>query len=132
MPQDQRGRSGAGTPAALPGPDRYPDLVFAQDYLAHARTDLKLFAIGDDVFGVRKAFSPDSFRRAGKPSRLSPELEELARRCGRAFGLELYGVDIAEDAAGAYGVDVNYFPGYRGVPDAAGRLADYIQKLARV
>ena len=27
---------------------------------------------------------------------------------------------------GLYVVDVNYFPGYRGVPDAARRLADYI------
>jgi ribosomal protein S6--L-glutamate ligase len=132
-----RGHYGKGitvvdTPRALPAPESYPDLVFAQEYLARARTDLKIFAIGDQVFGVRKAFTPDSFRRAGERVPLSPELEGLARRCGQAFGLALYGLDIAENEHGVWVVDVNYFPGYRGVPAAARRLADYVQNAARV
>jgi ribosomal protein S6--L-glutamate ligase len=131
-----RGYHGAGvkvadTPATLPPADAYPDLVFAQDYLAGARTDLKVFVIGDEVFGVRKAFGPDSFLQAGEPARLSAEVERIARRCGEAFGLELYGLDLAEDESGLYVVDVNYFPGYRGVPDAAARLARYILSVAR-
>jgi glutathione synthase/RimK-type ligase-like ATP-grasp enzyme len=116
------------TPASLPAADAYPDLVFAQDYLVGARTDLKVFVIGDEVFGVRKAFGPDSFLRAGEPVLLSAEVERIARHCGEAFGLGLYGLDLAEDDSGLYVVDVNYFPGYRGVPDAARRLADYIAK----
>ena len=131
-----RGYHGAGvrvadTPAMLPPADAYPDLVFAQDYLATARTDLKVFVIGEEVFGVRKAFGPDSFLRAGEPVPLSAEVERIARRCGAAFGLGLYGLDLAEDASGLYVVDVNYFPGYRGVPDAAERLARYIVAVAR-
>ena len=136
MLKPHRGHYGVGirvvdTPAGLPAPDTYPDLVFAQAYLAQARTDLKIYAIGDDVFGIRKVFSADSFCRVGEPIRLSPELEELARQCGRAFGLELYGLDIAEGDLGAYVVDVNFFPGYRGVPDAARHLADYVHRAVR-
>ena len=113
-------------PAALPAAAAYPDLVFAQRYLAAARTDLKVFAIGDEVFGVRKPFRPGSFLDAGEPSPLSPEIEAIARRCGPAFGLELYGVDIAEAEEGPCVLEVNAFPGYRGVPDAARRLTAHV------
>jgi glutathione synthase/RimK-type ligase-like ATP-grasp enzyme len=126
-----RGHYGVGiavvdTPDAVPPAEGYPDVVFAQKYLAHGRADLKIFAIGNEVFGVRKPFSAESFLREGEPASLSPEVEEIARRCGRALGLQLYGVDVVEDADGVYVVDVNAFPGYRGVPAGAERLAAYI------
>ena len=126
-----RGHYGAGivvaeTPANLPAADAYPELVFAQRYLPGARRNLKVFAIGDEVFGVRKPFAPGSFLHPGEPVPLSPELARIARRCGQAFGLELYGLDVAETEAGPVVVDVNAFPGYRGVPDAARRLARFV------
>jgi len=105
--------------------------VFAQKYLGRGRQDLKVFAIGEGLFGVRKAFSAHSFLQAGEPAPLSPEVRDIARRCGRAFGLELYGLDLVEDDSGVYVVDVNYFPGYRGVPHAARRLADYVMNAAK-
>jgi ribosomal protein S6--L-glutamate ligase len=121
-----RGVAVASAPTALPAAEAHPELVFAQEFLSHARTDLKVFAIGDDLFGVRKAFAADSFLHPGQPAHLSPEVETIVHRVGRAFGLKLYGVDLAEDEAGVQVFDVNFFPGYRGVPDAARRLADYI------
>jgi ribosomal protein S6--L-glutamate ligase len=127
-----RGYHGAGvavatTPDDLPEPEAYPEVVFAQEYLGRARLDLKVFVIGDEVFGVRKAFAGDSFLRTGEPTELRPEIEDIARRCGQAFGLELYGLDVAEDPErGPRIIDVNAFPGYRGVPDAAREIADYI------
>jgi ribosomal protein S6--L-glutamate ligase len=131
-----RGYHGAGLavvnrPEELPGDDAYPDVVFAQKYLDRARRDLKIFAIGGEVFGVRKAFSNESFLRSGEPTALASEVERLAHACGQAFGLELYGLDIAEADDGPYVVDVNYFPGYRGVPDAAHRLAHHIASAAK-
>jgi ribosomal protein S6--L-glutamate ligase len=131
-----RGYHGAGitvaeTPEALPAESAYPDLVFAQKYLANARKDLKIFGIGEEIFGVRKAFAADSFLRAGEPAPLSPEVEDIARRSGQAFGLTLFGLDIAEDEEGPCVIDMNYFPGYRGVPEAARRLADHILKVAK-
>ena len=134
-----RGHYGLGlvvaqTPAELPAAEEFADreVVFAQHYLAGACTSLKVCAIGEGVFGIRKPFVPgNSYAQGGEPWPLTPEVEELARRTGRAFGLELYGLDLAEGEDGAvWIVDVNAFPGYRGVPDAARRLADYIRRRA--
>jgi ribosomal protein S6--L-glutamate ligase len=131
-----RGYHGVGITVAeaadqLPNEDEYPDFVFAQEYLADAKKDLKVFAIGDEVFGVRKQFSTNSFLSSGEPVPLADEVIAMARHCGKAFGLQLYGLDIAEDRDGTYVVDVNYFPGYRGVPNASRQLADYILKAAK-
>src|SRR5205814_991202 len=50
--------------------------------------------------------------------------------CGQVFGLGLYGVDIVEGVDGPWIVDVNTFPGYKGAPGAAARIADYIADYA--
>jgi ribosomal protein S6--L-glutamate ligase len=114
----------------IPPADSYPDLVFAQKYLEDSRRDLKICGIGQDIFGIRKSFSAGSFLKAGEPCNLPASLEGTARRCAEAFGLELFGLDIAECKDDFFVVDVNYFPGYRGVPDAARRLADHILSRA--
>lgn len=59
----------------LPASTVYLDLVFGQEYLAHARTDLKVFVIGERAFGVRKAFGHESYLTAGVPATLSPQLK---------------------------------------------------------
>ena len=109
----------------------YPGFVFAQEYLGKARTDLKVYVVGEHIFGVQKKFSGGSFLQSGTPTLLSEELKNIARRCGVAFGLELYGLDIAEDSTGAYVVDVNYFPGYRGVPNVSKLLTDHLLRALR-
>ena len=126
-----RGYHGAGLAiaerrTALPADSAYPDGVFAQSYLRDAGLDLKVFGIGPQVFGVRKPFAAGSFTQAGEPVALAPEVAQLASRCRAAFGLDLYGIDIAECADGPRVIDVNYFPGYRGVPGAAAHLWQYI------
>jgi ribosomal protein S6--L-glutamate ligase len=131
-----RGYHGAGLcvvaePEALPDDDAYPEVVFTQSYLSGGRSDLKVFGIGDEIFGVRKPFAQESFLRAGEPTPLSADVENIARRCAAAFALVLYGLDIVETDDGPSIVDINYFPGYRGVPDAACRLTDYIVQAAK-
>lgn len=117
--------------ASLPAQSDYPDLVFAQEYLGAARKDLKVFVIGEHVFGVRKEFSSNSYLQAGAPTVLPPEIDDIVRRCGKAFGLELYGLDIAEDESGVFIIDVNYLPGYRGIPNAPRLLAEHIISALR-
>jgi ribosomal protein S6--L-glutamate ligase len=82
------------------------------------------------VFAVRKPFSASSFTIAGRPCPVSPEVGDIARRCGEALGLGLYGLDIVESPRGPVVVDLNYFPGYKGVPDVAPLIADYIDGYA--
>lgn len=106
-----------------------PPLV--QEYIENDGTDLRLYVAGKEVFGIRKRFSSTSFAKDGEPVAVTPEIREIALRCGRAFDLTLYGIDIIEGANGPCVVDVNYFPGYKGVPGAAGVVADCIESHGR-
>ncbi|MFN8454153.1 MAG: ATP-grasp domain-containing protein [Anaerolineae bacterium] len=127
-----RGHRGAGVRlahnaaelAALPPLD---DLMLIQEYIPGTGEDLKVYVIGQEVFAVRKEFSPTSFTRAGRPVPVSAEVRDIALRCGQAFGLGLYGLDIIESPTGPVVVDLNYFPGYKGVPNAASLIANYIE-----
>jgi len=107
------------------------DLVLAQHYLPNEGVDLKLYVCGEQVFAARKP-SPFNGHR-GAPAHLAgveADVVDLALRCGQVFGLEIYGVDTIETADGLAVIEVNEFPNFTGVPDAARCVADYI--LARV
>ena len=103
--------------------------VLVQARLAGA-DDLKVYVIGDEVFAVRKQFDPTSHGRTGRPVPVGAEVRNVALRCGAAFGFGLYGVDLVETADGPVVIDVNHFPGYKGVPDAAERLCRYVLAYA--
>jgi ribosomal protein S6--L-glutamate ligase len=113
--------------AAVPAPE-HPVLV--QEFIEGSREDLKIYVVGQQVFGVRKPFSSDSFTQPGRPCAVSPEVRAIALRCGQVFGLGLYGLDIVESANGPWVVDLNTFPGYKGVPGIAPLIADYIARVA--
>jgi ribosomal protein S6--L-glutamate ligase len=127
-----RGHRGAGISivrnpselAALPPLDG-PMLI--QEQVDGSGEDVKVYVAGDSVFAVRKQFSPTSFTRPGRSYAVSSEVRELALACGRILGLGLYGLDVLETDEGPVVVDVNYFPGYKGIPDVAPVIADYIE-----
>lgn len=120
----------AGELANVPRERRQP--VFAQRYHPPQGPDLKLYVIGDRVFGVKKPFPRTTVaEKFGEPFTPSAELCGMALACGRAFGVELYGVDVIESGDRPYVVDVGSLPGYRGVPDAPTLLAQYLVASAR-
>jgi ribosomal protein S6--L-glutamate ligase len=131
----QRGLHGAGVHvlrrradlANVPPPSE-PQLV--QDLVEGGREDLKLYVVGATVMGVRKPFSSDSYAEPGRPCEVPAAARDVALRCGRAFGMTLYGLDVIESRDGPVVVDVNYFPGYRGVPDAAQLVASHLERVA--
>jgi ribosomal protein S6--L-glutamate ligase len=113
--------------------DGMPELdvpMIAQEYIESSGEDLKLYVVGEEVFGVRKPFSPESFACAGRACDVDPAVRRIALRCGEALGLGLYGMDLIERDGRVWVVDVNTFPGYKGVPDVAPRIADYIECVA--
>jgi ribosomal protein S6--L-glutamate ligase len=112
---------------ALPAPDR-PVLV--QEYIRGDGEDLKVYVIGTDVFAVRKPSALAGIRAPGRPCPVSSEVRDIALRCGRLFGLGLYGLDVMEGPDGPVVVDLNYFPSYLGVPNAAPLIAAYIADYA--
>jgi ribosomal protein S6--L-glutamate ligase len=106
-------------------------LVLAQRYLPNDGFDLKLYVCGATVWAVRKP-SPFNGHAGAAVERVRPDAAsvELARRCGRTFGLEVYGVDTIETPDGPMVIEVNEFPNFSTVAAAPEAIADYV--LARI
>ena len=105
--------------------------VFAQRYHAPRGRDRKIYAIGGRLFGVKKVFPcRTEAEKHGESFALTPELRDIAARCGWAFGIDLYGVDIVESEGTPYVVDMCSIPGFKGVPDAPRVLAEYFYRAA--
>jgi ribosomal protein S6--L-glutamate ligase len=107
-------------------------MVLAQQYIKGDGYDLKLYAVGDEVWAVRKPSPLSDFQQGeAEPVPISQELVDLGRRCGELFGLELYGVDCILTPDGPTVIEINDFPNYTAVPNAEERLADYIIQQVR-
>jgi ribosomal protein S6--L-glutamate ligase len=106
--------------------------VLAQRYHEPDGLDWKLYKIGRELFGVERAWPALSYEdKVGRPLAVSPELRALAAGCERALGVDLFGFDVITSGGRPYVVDISSFPGFKGVPDAPRRLADYIVATAR-
>jgi ribosomal protein S6--L-glutamate ligase len=112
---------------ALPRP---AEPVLVQELVDGPGEDLRVYVAGHKVFATRKAFSKGSFSVPGRPVPVTDEIRRIARQCGEAFGLGLFGLDIIESRKGPRVVDVNYFPGFKGIAGAAEAVADYIAEVA--
>jgi ribosomal protein S6--L-glutamate ligase len=99
-----------------------------QQYLESDGEDLKAYVVGERAFAVTKPFSPDAFQYFGCPVELDARARDIVLTCGRVLGLHLYGVDLVVTDDGPFVVDVNYFPGFKGVPGAAQLIADYVHE----
>jgi ribosomal protein S6--L-glutamate ligase len=105
--------------------------VFAQRYHKPEGEDRKIYCIGGQLFGVLRTWPAHTYEeKLGRPFTITPELRDIALRCGQAFGVDLFGLDIIISEGRPYVVDIQAFPGFKGVPDAALHLADYIYTVA--
>ncbi|MFX0538783.1 ATP-grasp domain-containing protein [Ornithinimicrobium sp. Y1847] len=128
------GRVGAGTGSRVVwdveelldlSPTEQPWLV--QRLQETSARDRKLYRIGEQVFGVKRRWPATSLlEKQGEPFTVTEELHRITDRVGAALGTDLFGVDVVETTTGPVVVDVHHFPGFKGVPDGALRLADYI------
>ncbi|MFN0083945.1 MAG: RimK family alpha-L-glutamate ligase [Blastocatellia bacterium] len=107
-------------------------LIFAQEYEEHEPYDYKAYAIGDYVHAIKRIFpAKTKEEKLGVPVGEDPELEDLVRRCGKLFGLQLYGVDLVKTPKGYSVIEVNCFPGYKGVPEGGARISNFILEHVR-
>lgn len=107
--------------------------VFAQRYHSNDGRDRKIYAIGGQLFGIKKVFPRlTEEEKHGEPFTLTPELREIALNCGHAFGIDLFGVDIIESEGTPYVVDMCSIPGFKGVLDAPQLLAKYFYAAAEL
>ena len=130
------GRHGIGV-RVVRTPDQLQDAtrsacVYAQELKVGDGLDRKIYVAGEHVWASRKAFaSGESYLRDAEPFEATPAMRAIALRIGALLGLEIYGVDMIDADDGLWVVDVNGFPGFKGVPDAAPVLAEYIDRRGR-
>jgi ribosomal protein S6--L-glutamate ligase len=109
-----------------------PDPVMAQRYLPPDGRDQKIYRIGEEYFCVKRVWPPMTYAdKLGEPAPVTGEVRELAHRCGEALGIDLYGVDVIVSRGQPFVVDLSSFPGFKGVPDVARRLAEYLHARAQ-
>ncbi|MFX1396482.1 MAG: RimK family alpha-L-glutamate ligase [Promethearchaeota archaeon] len=116
--------------------------VYIQEYIECDGIDRKIYVIGDKVYGIQRenpicVFIRDQpedidVDRIKRDSFLvSPEIKSLASILSKELGLKLFGFDLLkplhEDTF--YLVDLNDFPGFRGINDIEDIIADYIIKM---
>jgi ribosomal protein S6--L-glutamate ligase len=117
-PEDEGGEDGSALGERL---------IFAQEYEEHEPYDYKAYAVGDYVHAIKRIFpATTKEEKEGTPVGDDPELAGLVRRCGELFGLELYGVDLVKTPRGFSVIEVNCFPGYKGVPQGGRRITEFI------
>jgi ribosomal protein S6--L-glutamate ligase len=106
--------------------------MLAQPYLTNPGYDLKLYNPGDEVFATikRSPLHPDA-DVAEEQIPVTPELRNLARAVGRVFGLDIYGIDVVKTEDGYMVLDINDFPSFGKVPQAAWRLARTVLRVTR-
>ncbi|MET9881997.1 hypothetical protein ABZZ20_02360 [Streptomyces sp. NPDC006430] len=107
-------------------------MLIAQPYVPNSGTDIKVYAVGGELFATERCspLHPDPAVRERRVP-LSGEVAAIATQVGAVYGLDLYGVDVLLGPDGPVVVDVNDFPSFRQVPDAAARVARAVLELAR-
>ena len=101
--------------------------VVVQPLLANDGVDHKVWVVGDAVFHQRRQSPlnpPDEPRGEATPvaaadPRDAARWSAIVDRVRTAFGLELFGFDVIDTPTGPVVVDVNSFPGVRGISGAA-------------
>ncbi len=107
--------------------------IVLQEFAAGDGWDIKLWVIDQHIFAARRRTpldenaSKEDFPIAEKD--LPPDWAHITHEIGRIFNLHLYGVDLLITEHGPIIVDVNSFPGFRGVPGADSALVALVERL---
>ncbi len=109
--------------------------IVLQEFAAGDGWDIKMWVINQQIFAARRRtpLEPNAPKEDHPipPAELPPDWAHIAREIGRVFNLRLYGIDLLITDKGPIIVDVNSFPGFRGVPGADSALVDLVERIGR-
>jgi len=115
-------------PSLLPSLSPGPYLVMG--WVPHEGDDLKVFVAGTWMGAIERPYPAKTLEeKLGRPVAVPPGVSEIVRAAGDTLGLVCYGCDLVVGPAGWTIVDVNAFPGYKGV-DAAAAISAVIAAAA--
>jgi ribosomal protein S6--L-glutamate ligase len=114
-------------------PEWSEEAIILQEFTESDGWDIKLWVINQQIFAARRRTpleanaSKQDFPLTG--DELPAEWAQITLEIGRVFALRLYGVDLLQTAHGPMIVDVNSFPGFRGVAGADDALVELVEQL---
>ncbi len=123
--------SSADLQALMPQWSQEP--IVLQTFAASDGWDIKLWVIDQHVYAARRRTPLEA--GASKediplpPAHIPADWLQITHEIGRVFNLRLYGVDLLITTHGPMIVDVNSFPGFRGVPGADTALVALVETL---
>lgn len=121
----------AGTAATLPAEAPFTGPYLVEPRLAADDIDRKLYVAGGEVRGLLKPSTlTHPHATSGEPFTPDRELVDLALSAGRALGVHLFGADVLRTPNGPALIDVNAFPGFRGVQGAPALVAAHLREHA--
>jgi ribosomal protein S6--L-glutamate ligase len=90
-----------------------------------------VYVVGTQTWAISRRFPARTLEeKFGAPAAISATIRDVALAAGAALGLELYGVDFLVAGEHFWVVDVNAFPGYKGVLEAPAAVARYLYQSA--
>lgn len=111
----------------LPHEPPMPGPFLVENWIEHDGIDRKLYIAGHWVRGLLKPSTlTHEHTTSGTSFEVDPELAVLGRNAAAGVGVHLAGVDVVIGPDGPMVVDVNVFPGFRGVDGSAEAVADHL------
>ncbi|MDQ3781211.1 MAG: hypothetical protein M3354_11795 [Chloroflexota bacterium] len=116
----------------LPSRAPFAGPYILQDYVRDDNRVYKVYAVGGHAIGVAKRWPPhQTTDEAGQLFPVNSELTELSYRAGTALDMEIYGVDILYGSNGPVVIDINPFPGFRGIPHAGQVIGSHLEAIVK-
>lgn len=116
-------------------PEWSQEPVVLQEFAAGDGWDIKMWVIDQQIFAARRRtpLEPGASKEDYpiSPEELPVDWAHIAREIGRIFNMRLYGIDLLITEKGPIIVDVNGFPGFRGVPGADSALVALVERIAQ-
>ena len=116
--------------------------VYVQKFVECDGIDRKIYVIGDKVFGIKRENPIYLYMRENPPkidvdtiqrSEFKPSVDmiSLAKILAKELELKIFGFDLIKPLKSSdryYLIDLNDFPGFKGIKNASKILADYLLK----
>ena len=115
-------------------PEWSQEPIVLQEFAAGDGWDIKMWVIDQQIFAARRRtpLEPNASKEDFpiSPEELPADWAHIAKEIGRVFNMRLYGIDLLLTEHGPIIVDVNGFPGFRGVPGADDALVALVEHIA--
>ncbi len=118
--------------------------VFVEEYIKNPGEDIRALVVGNRVVASMKRKARSGERRAnlgvggrGEKYEISEEEAGLAVRAAKALQMGIAGVDILSSGKSSYVIEVNVYPGLKGIESATGinvarEIANYMLELCEI